>query len=89
MTIDLNRSTAMMLRIGVVLGMILIVVGLVLSVMDRGGTILHLGILVLIVSPFLGVIVSFVSLVSEKDWKWAAVAAILIAITATGVVLSL
>ena len=86
---NLNRSTAMTLRAGIVLGMVLMVIGLLIESTSGDDTILYTGMLVLIISPFLGVIVSFVSLLSEKDWIWAIVAGILIAITTTGILMSL
>ncbi len=86
---NLNRSTAMTLRAGIVLGMVLMVIGLLVESTGGDDTILYAGMLVLIISPFLGVIVSFVSLLSEKDWIWAIVAGILIVITTTGILMSL
>ncbi len=86
---DLNKSTALMLRIGIVAGMVLMIAGLVLDLVGGGEWLLYLGILVLIVSPFLGVIVSFVVLILERDWKWAGVAAMLFVVTAIGIVISL
>ena len=86
---NLNRSTALTLRAGIVLGMALMVIGLLIESTGGDDTLLYTGMLVLIISPFLGVIVSFVSLLSEKDWIWAIVAGILIAITTTGILMSL
>ena len=86
---NLNRSTAMTLRAGIVLGMVLMVIGLLIESTSGDDTLLYTGMLVLIISPFLGVIVSFVSLLSEKDWIWAIVAGILIVITTTGILMSL
>lgn len=86
---NLNRSTAMTLRAGIVLGMVLMVIGLLIESTGGDDTLLYTGMLVLIISPFLGVIVSFVSLLSEKDWIWAIVAGILIVITTTGILMSL
>lgn len=86
---DMNRSTAVMLRAGIYTGLAISLVGLVLSMLDKGDGVLWLGILVLILSPFLGVIVTTVSLVIQKDWRWAAVAVVLICITATGALLSI
>ena len=86
---NLNRSTAMTLRAGIVLGMVLMVIGLLIESTGGDDTLLYTGMLVLIISPFLGVIVSFVSLLSEKAWIWAIVAGILIAITTTGILMSL
>lgn len=86
---DLNRSTATTLRVGIVIGMVLMLAGLCLYFMDGTDTLIYIGLLVLIVSPFLGVIASFVVLVIERDWRWAAVAAILFVVTAIGIAISL
>ena len=83
---NLNRSTALALRIGVTLGIALMAVGLALSMSGYGDSVLYAGILTLIVSPFAGVAVSFAALVSMKDWFWVAVAAILLCITVTGAI---
>ena len=85
---ELNRSTALMLRIGIYAGLIISVIGLAMSMTGDNDRVLYAGIFVLIISPFLGVIVSLISLIKEKDWKWAVVAAILLLITVTGAVLS-
>lgn len=89
MMLELNRSTAMMLRIGIYAGLVISIVGLALSMMDGGDDILYAGIFVLIISPFLGLIVSLISLVLEKDWRWAAVAAVLVTITVIGAIFSI
>lgn len=86
---DLSRSTAFMLRAGIVVGILLMVAGLVQYAYDGGEALLYLGILILIISPFLGVIVSFVVLILEKDWRWALVAAVLVIVTTVGILLSL
>ena len=81
---NLNKTTARMLRIGIVIGMALIAIGLILSALGYGDSMLSAGILILIVSPLAGVIASFAALATEKDWFWASIAAILLAITAVG-----
>lgn len=86
---NLNRSTALTLRAGIVIGMVLMVIGLIMDATGGGDGILYIGTLVLIISPFLGAIVSFISLLSERDWLWAAVAGVLILITTAGIVISL
>ncbi len=86
---DINRSTSLTLRAGIYAGLAVSLIGLILSMTGNGDGVLWLGILVLIVSPFLGVIVTTVSLVTQKDWRWAAVAVVLICITATGALLSI
>ncbi len=86
---NLNKTTALTLRIGVVIGLILITAGLFLSMTDNGDVLLYFGILILIASPFLGVIASLVCLLKEKDTFWAMVAVILLVITATGAILAI
>ena len=81
---NLNHATALTLRIFVVIGIAMMVAGLAMSLMDMGDAVLYAGILVLIVSPFAGVIVTFIALIQEKDWYWVTIAAILLAITAVG-----
>ena len=85
----LNKATALTLRAGVVLGMILMVVGLAVSAMDGGDSVLYFGALVLIASPLAGVVVTLLCLLREKDRFWAMIAGILLMITIAGVLISL
>ncbi len=85
----LNKATALTLRAGVVLGMILMVVGLAVSAMDGGDLVLYFGVLVLIASPLAGVVVTLLCLLREKDRFWAMIAGILLMITIAGVLISL
>ncbi len=85
----LNKATALTLRAGVVLGMILMVVGLAVSAMDGGDSVLYFGVLVLIASPLTGVVVTLLCLLGEKDRFWAMIAGILLMITIAGVLISL
>lgn len=85
----LNKATALTLRAGVVLGMILMIVGLAVSAMDGGDSVLYFGVLVLIASPLAGVVVTLLCLLREKDRFWAMVAGILLMITIAGVLISL
>ena len=85
----LNKATALTLRAGVVLGMILMVVGLAVSAMDGGDSVLYFGVLVLIASPLAGVVVTLLCLLGEKDRFWAMIAGILLMITIAGVLISL
>lgn len=85
----LNKATALTLRAGVVLGMILMVVGLAVSAMDGGDSVLYFGVLVLIASPLTGVVVTLLCLLREKDRFWAMIAGILLMITIAGVLISL
>lgn len=85
----LNKATALTLRAGVVLGMILMVVGLAVSAMNGGDSVLYFGVLVLIASPLAGVVVTLLCLLGEKDRFWAMIAGILLMITIAGVLISL
>lgn len=85
----LNKATALTLRAGVVLGMILMVVGLAVSAMNGGDSVLYFGVLVLIASPLAGVVVTPLCLLGEKDRFWAMIAGILLMITIAGVLISL
>ena len=84
----LNKATALTLRAGVVLGMILMVVGLAVSAMNGGDSVLYFGVLVLIASPLAGVVVTLLCLLREKDRFWAMIAGILLMITIAGVLIS-
>ncbi len=85
----LNKLTALVLRAGIILGLVLIIIGLAVTMTGGEDSILYAGVLVLIASPFAGVIATFLCLVKEKDWFWVLVAGILLIITCAGVVLSL
>lgn len=85
----LNRATAFTLRAGVVFGMILMVIGLAVSAMNGGDSVLYFGVLVLIASPLAGIVVTLLCLLKEKDRFWAMIAGILLLITVTGVLISL
>lgn len=85
---NLHSSTSRTLWGGAVLGIAIIAVGLIVSMLDYGEGVLWLGLLILILSPILGVIVSAVSLFANKDYVWAAVALILIIMTAVSLILT-
>lgn len=85
---NMNRMTALTLRIGMTLGIAVMIIGLVLDAISMGQDVLFAGVLILIASPFLGVIVTTVALISSGDRKWSLVAIILIAIISIGVILS-
>ena len=85
---NMNRMTALTLRIGMTLGIAVMIIGLVLDTMSMGQDILFAGVLILIASPFLGIIVTTIALISSGDKKWSLVAIILIAIISIGVILS-
>lgn len=81
---ELNRYTALTLRAGILLGLVLIVVGLF-----AGDDVLWWGMLVLIASPLAGVVATLVCLLRERDMFWASVAVVLIIITAIGIAISI
>lgn len=85
---NMNRMTALTLRIGMTLGIAVMIIGLVLDAMSMGQDVLFAGVLILIASPFLGVIVTTIALISSGDRKWSLVAIILIAIISIGIILS-
>ena len=85
----LNKATALTLRAGIVLGMVLMILGLAVSAMNGSDDLLYCGVLVLIASPLAGVVVTFLCLLKERDGFWAMIAAILLAITIAGVLISL
>lgn len=85
---NMNRMTALTLRIGMTLGIAVMIIGLVLDAISMGQDVLFAGVLILIASPFLGVIVTTVALILSGDRKWSLVAITLIAIISIGVILS-
>lgn len=85
---NLHSSTSKTLWSGAVIGVAIIAIGLVASMLNYGEGILWLGLLILILSPILGVIVSAVSLLVNKDYVWAAIALVLIAMTGVSVILA-
>lgn len=89
MSIDVNRATALTLRAGIVAGVILMVIGLIQYGLDGTETVLYYGVLLLIVSPFIGVLVTFGVLVIDRDWKWVTVAAVLVIVTVIGIIISI
>jgi len=84
-------STAFTLKCNMLIGIAIILVGLIAFLLDTDHCmdVIWLGILVLILSPFLGIIVTTISLAIEKDTMWVTVAVILIAVTTMGMVLSI
>lgn len=81
---ELNRCTALTLRAGILLGLVLVVIGLF-----AGDDVLWWGMLALIASPLAGVVVTLVCLLRERDVFWASVAVVLIIITAIGIAISI
>jgi uncharacterized membrane protein len=88
--LNLYDDTAFVLRAGALLGLVITAAGLIMQMlaMAYSDTVLAAGIVVLIASPFAGVIMSLTDLVRMKDMKWACVAALLTAIVSAGLVLA-
>jgi len=83
-----NALTSVVLKIGLIGGLLIIVAGLLLQ--DYfGDTVLWIGLLIMICSPLIGIFASFVMLIKEKDWKWVKIAMILIIVIVIGLILSL
>ncbi|MDR1954404.1 MAG: DUF1634 domain-containing protein [Candidatus Methanoplasma sp.] len=72
-----NSATSIALRYCLFAGIALAAAGLVLSEHELGDAIMWTGLLILIASPFIGVLVSCSFLIAERDWKWAKVATLL------------
>jgi len=70
----MNRTVSLALRCCLFAGIAILAVGLAFSEHEYGGHIMWAGILVLIASPFAGVLAAYASLMAEKDWKWIRVA---------------
>jgi len=73
------------LRIGIVFGIILIIIG---EMMAEGNAVLWMGVLILILSPLFGIIVAFLGLLFEKDWFWTGVAAVVLIVIAAGLIIA-
>ena len=80
-----ERNTSLTLKYSLIVSMAVVIIGLMVYMMDMGDEILWTGLLLVIVSPLIGVAVTTVSLWIEKDYKWMYVALILIAISVIGI----
>ena len=85
---NMESITARTLKYSITCSIILIVIGIILNMTDITGTVLYTGICALILCPLLGVIVSTVCLIIERDKDWIIVAMILIAISAINMTIS-
>ena len=82
---NMNMSIAWTLRIGIVLGLILIVIG---EFLEPGNQVLYYGLLVLIASPMFAVIAALIGLIRERDWFWALIAIVVLVIVVSGAILA-
>ena len=85
----MNDATSLALKCCVIVGIALATVGLMISEYEYGDPIMWAGLLVLIASPFVGILATFAGLIAEKDKKWIIVATILIAVILVGLAISL
>ena len=82
----MNKSIAWTLRIGIIIGLVLIIIGEFIS---EDNPFLYYGLLVLIASPLFAVIMALIGLIREKDWFWAGVAALVVIIVVTGAIIAM
>ena len=83
---NMNKSIAWTLRIGIIIGLVLIIIGEFIS---EDNPFLYYGLLVLIASPLFAVIMALIGLIREKDWFWAGVAALVVIIVVTGAIIAM
>ena len=85
----MNDAASLALRCCLFAGIVVLAAGLVLSEYDIGNDILWIGILMLVLSPFVGILVAYSYLISEKDWKWVRTATVLIVLIVVFLIVSL
>jgi uncharacterized membrane protein len=85
----MNKTTSFALRCCLFTGIVVLALGLILSEQDYGADILWVGLLILIASPFVGILTSYSCLIAEKDWKWTKVATVLTVLIVIFLVISL
>ena len=82
-----EHNTSLTLKYSVFVSVFIVIVGLILYMADMGDRVLWAGLLMVIVSPLLGVVVTTISLWMEKDLKWMYIALLLITISVIGILL--
>ena len=85
---NMYDSTSKVLWGGAIIGILLTAAGLIATFLGYGETLLWVGLLILIISPMFGVVTTTLSLIAENDFRWAAVALFLIAISAISIVIT-
>lgn len=85
---NIESITSRTMKYSVTASIILIIIGVIIDMMDVTDAVLYAGIGALILCPLLGVIVTTICLLIEKDRKWILVAMILIAISAINMAIS-
>lgn len=84
----LNDETSFVLKWGTLLGLSVIALGLILSICEITDGLLAAGVLILILTPPAGIVVSTICLIREKDRIWVRVALVLIAVLTFGTLFS-
>ena len=82
-----EHNTSLTLKYSVFVSVFIVIVGLILYMADMGDRVLWAGLLMVIISPLLGVVVTTISLWMERDLKWMYIALLLIAISVIGILL--
>jgi len=85
---NITDRTSLTLKIGITLGIVIMIIGLIFSNQDTEQHVLWLGILILICTPLTGVIVTYISLIEDKDWKWVKITTLLIIVMIIGLAVS-
>ncbi|HKM13529.1 MAG TPA: hypothetical protein VJY42_01190 [Candidatus Methanomethylophilaceae archaeon] len=85
---NLYGSTSKTLWWGAIIGITIIALGLIVESLGFGDLVLWLGLLILIISPMLGVVVSMTCLIKDKNYRWAAVALLLIVMTIVSIAIT-
>ena len=84
----LETRTSLTLKYSIYVGVLIMVAGLIINAICDDDRILWTGLLILIVSPLMGVVVSTVTLIQEKDRYWVTVALILVAISVINILMT-
>ena len=87
---DLDKFTGRALRYGVCLAIAVMSIGAIALQFDEsvGNMIITVGVSLLVLTPFFSIIVSAISLYTERDYKWLRVALCVLLITAVGIVMA-
>lgn len=86
---NLETNTAKAMRYSVWVGMIVMVAGLLLYLICSEVTLLKTGVLLLILSPVVGILVTTTSLILVNDRRWTAVALMLLLTTIIGILIEI
>lgn len=77
------------IQTGTIIGIAILALGLLLSGTDCGHDILLVGAVILVFTPFAGILMSLACLLKAGDKKWATVAVILIIVVIVGLAITL